>query len=125
MATMRVGPYTRLGPDLQTRWGTYPSPYITAPAADVARKWAPPTIRGRHKYRTQPRNMSMLVTDPVRNEGIQTALERGRASLVPTSPPYAHGVGADDPQVETKIGMYVFLGAVGLLSLNYLFSKGR
>jgi hypothetical protein len=42
---------------------------------------------------------------------------RGRTTLVPPPGP---AYGADDPQKETKTGMYIFLGALGLMSIGYL-----
>jgi len=29
-------------------------------------------------------------------------------------------MGAEDPQKETKLGMYIFIGVLGALSLGYL-----
>lgn len=119
MSTMRVGPYKRLGADLHTTWGTYPSPYITQPASAVIRPWMPPTIRGRHQYRTQPRPLTVPV-DTHPRDGVATDIAtRGRSSLVMPPGP-AHGVGAADPQAETKTGLYIFLGVVGLATLGWL-----
>jgi hypothetical protein len=118
---MRVGPYKRLGQDLHTTWGTYPSPYITQPASAVLRPWLPPTIRGRHQYRTQPRPLTVQPPDPVNHDGVAIDIaNRGRASLVMPSGSPAHSVGAADPQRETKTGMYIFLGVIGLMSLGWL-----
>lgn len=119
---MRVGPYKRLGPNLATTWGTYPSPYITQPASAVLRPWLPPTMRGRHQFRTQPRPLTVPIeTRPDDGVAVDIAM-RGRSSLVmPPGPAHGASVGAvDDPQKETKLGMYLFLGAVGLLSLGWL-----
>lgn len=117
---MRIGPYKALGPDLKTTWGTYQSPFIAAPSQ--AKPWLPPTIRGRHPYRVQPRGLSLLPPDPLRQERMgvmRDALMRDETSLVPGSV-VGHGVGADDPQKETKLGLYVFLGAVGLFAVSRL-----
>lgn len=117
MSTMRVGPYKRLGADLHTTWGTYPSPYITQPASAVIRPWMPPTLRGRHQYRTQPRPLTVPIDTRPRDSVATDIAMRGRSSLV-MSPGPAYG--ADDPQVETKTGLYIFLGAVGVLTLGWL-----
>jgi len=120
MSAMRIGPYKRLGPDLVTTWGRYPSPFITQPVSAVQRPWMPPTIQGRHPYRTQPRNLSMLYPDPVNQAGAARDIyNRGLTSLVPGST-IAHGVGAEDPNQETKLGMGIFLGALGLMSIGWL-----
>jgi len=122
MASMRIGPYKRLGMDLKTTWGTYPSPYITQPASAVLRPWLPPTIRGRHPFRTQPRTLTSLPPDPVLRAGAATdILMRGRSSLVLPDVP-GHGVGAEDPQAETKVGLYIFLGVLGLMTISWLAS---
>jgi hypothetical protein len=120
MASMRIGPYKTLGRDVHTTWGTQQSPYITAPASAVTKPWVPPTVRGRHAYRAQPRDLSMLPADPARNEKLYDSDLRSRASLVTTAPPAAHGVGATDPQAETKVGMTVFLGLLGVASIAWL-----
>lgn len=123
---MRIGPYTRLGPDLRTTWGTYPSPYITQPASAVLRPWRPPTIRGRHQYRVQPRMLTVMPPDLVsRNGVVGDLLNRGRASLVPGNPGYGAEAPAVDPQKETKIGLYLLLGTVGLLTVGWLAFGGK
>lgn len=117
MSSMRIGPYKRLGQDLKTTWGTYPSPYITQPASAVLKPWLPPTLRGRHQYRTQPRPLTVPV-DPVPRDGVATDIAmRGRSSLV--MPP-GSAYGAVDPQKETKLGTYLFLGALGALYVGWL-----
>jgi hypothetical protein len=78
---------------------------------------APPTIRGRHKYRVQPRPLTVPI-DPVQRDGVAVDIaNRGRTSLVmPPRPAF----GAADPQAETKTGMYIFLGVIGVAALGWL-----
>lgn len=134
---MRIGPYKRLGPDLHTTWGTYPSPYITQPASAVMRPWLPPTIRGRHQYRVQPRPLTALPQDPVHHNGVTRDIaNRARASLVPGNPGYGAvqaevaspttiAAATADPQKETKISTYLFVGALGLLAVGWLALGGK
>jgi len=85
----------------------------------------PPTIRGRHQYRVQPRVLTTQPLDPVlRNGVIGDLLNRGRTSLVPGNPGYGAEAApaAADPQKETKIGLYLLLGTVGLLAVSWLAS---
>lgn len=114
---MRIGPYKRLGPDLETTWGTYPSPFISQPAR-TRKPWLPPTVRGRHAYRTQPRDLSVLAPDPaIKDRPAVDQMLRHMSTRNLNAPHYAHGVGADDPQQETKVGFYIFLGVLGLAAL--------
>jgi hypothetical protein len=81
-----IGPSKRIGPDLDTEWGTYTSPIFTAPADAKGRgiHFLPNDIRGRHQFRVQPRNLSMIPDDPAwAQPGLQSMLERTRSSLVP------------------------------------------
>jgi hypothetical protein len=115
---MKVGPSTRIGPDLQTEWGTYPSPIFTVPARNArVVEYLPPTIRGRHQFRTQPRNLSLLPTDPAAFiRGPSDVLNRGRSTLVADpDAAVAHGVGAVDGGSRT--GLYIFLAALGLIGI--------
>lgn len=126
MSSMRIGPYKRLGMDLHTTWGTYPSPYITQPASAVLQPWLPPTIRGRHQYRVQPRAVTLMPPDLVTHDGVTRDIaNRARASLVPGNPGYGAEAATPDPQKETKIGLYVVLGAVGLLAVSYFAFGGK
>ena len=117
---MRIGPTQRLGPELVTTWGTYPSPYFTAPEKNTrVIEYVADAIQGRHQFRTQPRNMSLLPYDP-RDVGPRDTALQQRASLV-DSDTVAHGVG-EFPQ-ETKVGLFIFLGLLGVAAL--LAGKGR
>jgi len=81
-----IGSSTRIGPDLDTEWGTYTSPFFTAPADAKGRgiHFLPNDIRGRHQFRVQPRSLSMIPDDPAwAQPGLQSMLERTRSSLVP------------------------------------------
>lgn len=112
---MDIGPSKRVGPDLQTAWGTYPSPYFNVPAQNTrVMQYLPPTIRGRHLYRNQPRPISNLAPDPV-TFGPANIVQRHAPSLVPGDI-ISHGVGQEH-QEETKLGLYLFLGAIGAVLL--------
>jgi len=117
---MRIGPSSRVGIDLKTTWGTYPSPIFNVPKENTrVVQYLPPTIRGRHQFRTQPRSLSMLPQDPMRS-GPADMMARGMSSLVPGTN-VAHGVGAFSQ--ETKTGLFIFLGAVGLVALAFAGGK--
>jgi hypothetical protein len=114
---MDIGPVKRVGPDftLDTTWGTYPTPYFNVPSATNSRivNYLPPTIRGRHLYRNQPRAVSQMPLDP-RVVGQRDMALRHAPSMVPGDL-IAHAVGAvENHQAETKMGLYLFLGALGL-----------
>jgi hypothetical protein len=111
---MRIGPTQRLGINLPTTWGTYPSPFFTAPEQNTrVMEYIPDTIQGRHQFRTQPRTLSLLPPDPLQR-GASDVLARTQSSLVPDSPD-AHGVGA--VETETKVALYIFIGIVGAVAL--------
>lgn len=116
---MDIGPVKRVGPDLalKTQWGTYPTPYFNVPGFNSRMvAYAPPTIRGRHLYRTQPRAISTMPVDPL-TLGQKDVVLRHASSLVPGTT-IAHGVGAaENHQAETKMGLYFFLGALGVAIL--------
>ena len=81
-----IGPSKRIGPDLDTEWGTYASPFFTAPADAKGRgiQFDPSDIRGRHRFRAQPRDLSMIPDDPAwAQPALQSVLEKTRSSLVP------------------------------------------
>lgn len=115
---MRIGPTQRLGPDLVTEWGTYPSPYFTSPEENTrVVQYLPPTIQGRHQFRTQPRSLSPLPADPAAFRYVPSdMLDRARSTLVVDSDTVdAHGVGADGS--ESKLSLYIFLGLIGLAAV--------
>jgi hypothetical protein len=94
---MKIGGYVKLGPTVDTLWGNYDSPYVTAPRAGRVEEYLPPSIRGRHPFRTQPRDLSLLPTDPADSAMmLEDQAVRYRSSL-PPAPDYAHGVGEDAP----------------------------
>ena len=102
-----IGPSKRIGPDLDTEWGTYTSPIFTAPADAKGRgiHFLPNDIRGRHQFRVQPRNLSMIPDDPAWAEpGLQSMLERTRSSLVPEN---AEAFGADDDLSPLSWGLII------------------
>jgi len=105
-----IGSYMRLGPDLVTEWGTYPSPYVTGEAREYNPGVIASDIRGRHMFRTQPRDLSLIAPDPAAMErGILDVNMRTAGSLLPDQE-IAHGVGATDPQAETRVALYLALG---------------
>jgi len=58
---MKIGRYRRVGPDLETAWGTYASPMIVGDPTSIRGKpWIPPVLRTRHPYRMQPRPLGPL-----------------------------------------------------------------
>lgn len=102
MSTMRIGPYKHVGEPLETEWGTYESPYIIGAPTQLRRPWRPPTLRGRHIYRTQPRHISQLVPDPM----FPTHTRRS-PTLVRSAPEYGHsfGFGAVDVAPDAHVGV--------------------
>lgn len=120
---MQIGPTQRLGPTLKTTWGDYPSPYFTQPARNARMmEYLPPTIQGRHVYREQPRSIRQMPADPAAMiRGASNVLQRTRGSLVPDEV-VARGVGAADPQRETKLGAAIF---VGLIVAGMFFGGAR
>jgi len=91
-----IGPSKRIGPDLDTEWGNYTSPFFTAPADAKGRgiHFEPSDIRGRHRFRAQPRDLSIIPDDPAwAQPALQSILEKTRSSLVPENAE-AFGYGA-------------------------------
>lgn len=119
---MKIGPSTRIGPDLQTEWGLYPSPIFTAPEKNSrVVEYLPPTLRGRHRFRTQPRDLSLLPSDPAALVRAPLDLvNRSRSTLVPGST-VAHGVGADE---GSNTGILVMLGVFAAIGIAFASGLG-
>lgn len=91
-----IGTYEKIGADIEASgWGQrYSSPYIrptNPPNPDYYHGPSYPAhdVRGRHAYRTQPRELGPYVLDgfAARPVGLQ------QASLVASNPAHAHGLG--------------------------------
>jgi len=99
-----IGPSKRIGPDLDTEWGNYTSPFFTAPADAKGRgiHFEPSDIRGRHRFRAQPRDLSIIPDDPAwAQPALQSILEKTRSSLVPEN---AEAFGETPSAAECKYG---------------------
>jgi hypothetical protein len=107
---MRIGKYRTVGPTVDTEWGPVPSPYIMSDPTQLRHPWLPPTYRGRHIYRTQPRPLGPLTT------GVDSVTPK----IGPTTHPAGHALGVEEHQAETKWATYAFLGALGLMGLVLL-----
>jgi len=116
-----IGPSKRIGPDLDTEWGTYTSPFFTAPVDAKGRgiHFLVNDLRGRHQFRTQPRNLSMIPADPAwAQPGLQSILERTRSSLVPEN---AEAFGAEVATTTSKT--WLLGAAVGAALLWWYWRK--
>jgi hypothetical protein len=88
-----IGSYERIGPDIEASgWGQrYSSPYIlpaNPPDYYHGTEFPMHDVRGRHAYRTQPRELGpYVIDDPV---GMRPPR---RPSLVESNPYYAHDLG--------------------------------
>lgn len=98
----KVGPfisnrYRTIGPDIEAEgWGQkYSSPYVISPNPDFYHgPWMPNFVRGRHKFRTQPRVLGRAGRMPGSfNKPERWSNEkRYTSSVVESAPFYAHGV---------------------------------
>lgn len=106
------------GPNIESEWGTFDSPFIQYDASQRATRMppVPSQIHGRHEYRMQPRQLG---------PGTNYLQNYGSFGAGPyAGSPYAlvQGYGAT-PQDE-KLGLILLVVAVGLLAYIWGHSNG-
>lgn len=116
---MKIVPYVRQKPDIQTDWGNYTSPYIVYHPEDYKnRQPGPPDqTRGRHAIRNQPRPVGIrsMVTDvPPGIEGPTSAYSGYYEVGTPIQPLGQPSVGnVTTPTKKTWVEWLLIIGALG------------
>ena len=126
---MKIVPYVRQKPDIQTEWGNYASPYIVYHPEDYRnRRPAPPDqTRGRHAIRNQPRPVGIRSMTVPSHPGIQgpTAAYSGYEGYYDTSQQQPMAMGTPPAPAKTNwvqwllvAGMVGFFGYLIYTALN-------
>ena len=105
-----IVPFKRMSPDIDTEQGSYENPFVPYSAIDYLSRTPPLTqpwdLRGRHQYRTQPRQLGPGVMGL---DGIEIADNDGETRYPGASVPYppmpgVQGFGAYDEYLRSVQG---------------------